>query len=423
MLFFYAFRNVQRNFRRSLLTMTTVMLGCTLLTIGLSWLYGIYNSFVQSSIENGGFVRISTETYYQKETLIPLEENIVNTEPLIESIINLDQVTSVYPRIMQGVAASVGGEEIGEVFGVLIGAPIDYYENILQLEKHIYKGSFFTRNPADEGLIGLSLANDMGITVGDEAIFVGVTQDGSISPIKVSIVGLLNTGNSVQDRQAFVHIDKARWMADIPNGATELLVYGEGNAAVLTQSIVMNSSDFSKQSETFNSQGSPANLVFLPWNKREPFASIIIIPKVVSAILASIIILITALGVLNTMMMSVLERTNENGILRALGMPKNRIAFSFILESLIISITGGFFGVIIGSSLSIWMARTGINLGDSVANTTEALPINTTLYPEWSIELAIITFVVSVLMAILGAAIPAWQANQVSPIEAIKAKN
>jgi len=419
----FALRNVQRNVRRSLLTILTVTLGCILLTIGLSWLSGVYYSFVNSSIQNGGLVRISTETYYQKEALNPLEENIVHTAPIVERLLQLEEVTAVYPRISQGVAASIGGEELGEIFGLLTGADIEYYRDVLKLEDKIHKGSFFTENAEKEGLIGRSLAKDMDVTVGDDAIFVGQTQDGSISPIKITVVGILDTGNSVFDRCAYVHIEKARWMADIPEGSTELLIFGPTDAATTSRTIQEISSDFSQISDTIDQDGKPVPLSILAWNKREPFASMIILPQLISGLLAAIIIFITALGVLNTMMMSVLERTAEIGILRALGMQRTTVAATFILEAMTIAVFGGLAGSFIGSLLSIWMADKGINLGEAAANSPDSLPINTTLYPEWSPELALFTFLLSLLMAFLGSAIPAIQANRITPVEAIRTKH
>jgi putative ABC transport system permease protein len=419
MLLRFAFRNARRNVRRTILTALTITLGCILLTIGLSWISGVYNSFVEAMIQNSGTVRITTENYYEKEALNPLEENLASTETIEKELGKIEGITGVYPKISQGVAASRGGEELGEIFGLLTGAPIEYYQKVLKLDQHVYQGTFFTQQAKTEGLIGRTLAMDMDIQIGEDAIFIGQTQDGSISPIKVTVVGLLDSGNSVFDRQAYVHIDKARWMADIPDGSTELLIYGAGDAQKLAVTIKETVNEL-KQSKSMSVE---EELAILAWNEREPFASLIIIPKIVSSLLASIIIFVTALGVLNTMMMSVLERTAEIGILRAMGMQREAIAFTFLLESMIIAMVGGTTGSLIGSLISIWMADKGINLGDAVSNVPDALPINTTLYPDWSIELALFTLGLSLIMALVGAIIPSWQANRITPIQAMRNKH
>lgn len=426
MLWSLAFRNAKRNVRRSALTATTVALGCALLIVGLSWLTGVHGAFIQSSIESAGLVRIATKDYVRREALLPIEHNLVQTDPLIQRLEQIEDVDALYPKIAQGVAASKNGTEIGEVFGLMIGAPIEYFENILELQDKIAEGQFFDGKSNKQVLIGLALAKDMGITIGEEAIFLGQTQDGSISPIKAKVQGIVDTGNGVFDRQAYVPINTARWMADIPDGSTELLIYssrdisGSRLAERITEAA---GAELALLSGSLTEDGLTQELRIQSWDNREPFGSTLKLANLINGIMALIIVFITALGVLNTMMMSVLERTNEIGVMRALGMKGHSVAQLFILESLIISSIGGVIGASIGSIAAIAMQKSGIDLGSMSANLPDTMPINTTLYPHWEPKLALATFLLGLLMALIGAAVPAFRAVQIEPVAAMRSKH
>lgn len=424
MLFSLAFRNALRNIRRSSLTSMTVALGCGLLIIGLAWLTGIQGSLINSSIDSAGLVRVVTSEYEKREALLPIEENIPVSDALISELKKIKGADHIYPKISQGVTASKNGEEIGEVFGLMIGAPIEYYSQILELPDRLSSGSFFTNNGAKQVILGKALAESMAISVGEEAIFLGQTQDGSISPIKANVQGIADTGNGVFDRQAYVSIESSRWMSDIPDGCTELLIYSDSNtkATTLANRIQDELPKLHELAGIIEENGEYQKLRIQSWQNREPFSSTLKIATLINGIMASIIVFITALGVLNTMMMSVLERTTEIGVLRALGMKGKTVAILFIFESILISTFGGVVGVFFGSVIAIWMQNHGIDLGDISSNISNSMPVNTTLYPNWSMSLALQTFGLGMLMALIGATLPSVRAIQISPVEAMKAK-
>ena len=147
-------------------------------------------------------------------------------------------------------------------------------------------------------------------------------------------------------------------MADIPDGSTELLIYSDSdvNGASLAEQIHGTAHDeLAVLSGSIDEAGETPILKIQAWDDREPFGSTLKLANLINGIMALIIVFITALGVLNTMMMSVLERTNEIGVLRALGMKGKMVAQLFILEAMIISSIGGIIGSAIGSVVSIAM--------------------------------------------------------------------
>lgn len=423
MIFDFALRNALRNRRRSALTAATICLGCALLTVGLSWVVGVQGSFIDASVRVHGHVRLVNEAYAAREALLPLQDNLPHIAPLQDRLRQIPGIEAIYPRITLPVTASVGGQ-IGELFGIISGAPLDYYTEVLEFPDRTIDGRSFSYPPVGEAVIGRTLAQNMRARVGEEAIFLGKTQDGSFAPIRVTVVGIVDTGNGLLDKQVFVALEAAQWMADIPEGATELLVFGASasQARALAERIRAVSDELITAGDVVNAQGEQGGVSITAWSAREPFASLLRTARVLMAAVALVIVFITALGVLNTMLMSVLERTAEIGVLRAMGMKTPAVVGMFILEAMMIAIVGGAIGVTLGSGVSIAMEGIGVDLGTAAANLPETVPANRVLHPDWRPLIAAIAFGLGVVMALVGAAAPASRAATIQPITAMRAR-
>lgn len=418
-----ALRNTLRNTRRSALTALTVLLGCALLTIGLAWVLGIQGNFIDASVRASGHVRLVSEAYDQRERIQPIYENFAETAPLVERLEQMEHVREVYPRIQVGVIASVG-DEIGELYGQVVGAPLPYFDDILGLRERVVDGAWFSEDPSKEALIGRALASSMGVVAGDEAIFIGQTQDGSPSPIKVTVVGVVDTGNGLFDKQVFVPLSQAQWLTDIPDGAIELLLFGDNppDARHIIAELGPILPDIATEIGLQDIEGRPVGFAVSSWNTREPFASLLLFARIIMGAIALIIVFITALGVLNTMLMSVLERTAEIGVLRSMGMKVRAVVFLFVLEAMTISTLGGLVGALLGSVVSIFMERHGVDLGTTAADLPDTIPANSTLYPDWSPEIAMVAFALGLVMAFIGSASPALRAARIQPVTAMRAR-
>ena len=422
LVFQLAARNALRNKRRSALTAVTVLLGTALLTVALAWINGVMGSFLDLGVQAVGEVRVVNQDYLKREQLSPLYLNIPVTAPAVEAIRATPGVKSAYPRIQTGVAASTGGEEIGENFGMLVGAPVDFFTEVSGLRERVKVGRYFSDDDTTaqgEALVGQVLADQIGVTAGQEAIFLGQTQDGSISPIKVSVVGVVETGNSLYDRQVFVHIEKARWLADIPQGAVEILVFGDG-----TRSPSALAADVEQRvSGLTEAVGLPGGaLKAQAWSDREPWNGMLALIKVVFGAIGAIFVFITALGVLNTMLMSVLERTGEIGVLRAMGLRPYGVVIMFVVEALVIAAVGGAIGVAIGSLGGVWLEVHGLDLGDAMARMPSTMPVNRVLRADWTPWVAELAFALGLVMALVGSATPSLRAVRVQPVEAMRSR-
>lgn len=400
-----ALRNAARNTRRSALTALTILLGTTLLIIGLSWLDGLLGGLIDNIAATAGEVRVLKPEYEAREELFPLYENIAEVAPVVKAV--EDAGYAAHPLIRVGVTISVG-EEIGEHFGLLLGADRAYYEDVMDLDAHLVEGAFFT--PGEESsqvILGKTLASDLGATVGEELLFLGQTQDGSISPIKGVLVGVVDAEDALSNRQAYTSLERLQYLTDIPDGAIEVAVQiGDPDRAREVAATL---------------RESPALKPYLvqAWSERPMFAMLSDMTGLVYGVLAGSIVFITALGVLNTMLMSVLERTAEVGVLRALGMGRLSVVFLFVVEALGIGALGAFPGVAVGALVSYYLEINGVEMGEKISAEV-SLPISTTFHADLSVEVALVSLALGLCMAALGALLPSIRAAGIQPVDAMR---
>ncbi len=137
------------------------------------------------------------------------------------------------------------------------------------------------------------------------------------------------------------------------------------------------------------------------------------------AIFMVLILAALAFGIVNTMLMAVLERTRELGMLSAVGMNRRRVFLMIMLESVFLSVVGGFAGMVVSGIVIGITGRTGINLV-KYSEGMEALGYSAHLYPTIGTDFFIILTVLIVLTGILSAVYPARKALQLNPVEALR---
>ncbi len=401
-----AFRNLGRNRRRTLLTVLTVALGTGLLTVALSMLTGILLDTLKFAAAAVGHVRVVDPEYARRDQLMPLAYNLPDVAAVVAAAEGQPGVLSAHPHIMMGVTGAREDQDIGENFSLLHGAPIAYYTDILDLDVYLSSG----RLPAKDGeaVLGETFAAELDVKVGGVVIVLGQTQDGSPSPARLEVVGLVDLGNKNVNRQTFVLLSQAQWLADLEGGATEVLVHTADH------------DDADEVAAALRSQSALSAYDVAAWNERPPFDSVGAFLQAVRGIVSGIIVFITGLGVLNTMLMSVLERTNEIGVMRAMGLTSSQTRAMFLVEAVTIAAFGGVVGVSLGSGVAFYLSRVGIHLGEAVAKAPAGIPLHETVYPHASVDTVVLAFLLGLAMAVVGGILPAWRASRIQPVEAMR---
>jgi putative ABC transport system permease protein len=404
-----AFRNTMRNGRRTLLTAATVTIGTAFVVITLSFLNGLFGGMINNYTALNGSIRVVTAEYAEREQLAPLHENIEQVEALLATVRAAHGIADAAPMIRTGVIISIG-EEIGEDGTLLTGSSQQWYEQHLLPNATLIEGAWLDPNAKDEQVVvGAKIARNVGIKVGDSVLLMGTTQHGSMAPISADVVGVLS-GNASIDSQSFVTLQTARWMTDIPDGALEIAVYaddsselGVGAAARALREVVGDQH------------------VVTPWFERSMWVQMKPVVDGMNTIMSAIIIFIMSLAVFNTMTMSVLERTGEIGVMRAMGQSRLSAVVSFLFESVLIGLTGGALGALIGAIPALYLQIYGVSFAAAAMEEMDGeYPVAAVMYADFSIEIVLTALFVGVATAALGAFFPSLRAARIAPFEAMR---
>ena len=139
-----------------------------------------------------------------------------------------------------------------------------------------------------------------------------------------------------------------------------------------------------------------------------------------SYVFVGIILMALIFGITNTMLMAVMERTQELGILMAVGMKKGKVFIMILLETIMLSITGGVCGMITGAVTITALSRTGLDL-TAFASSLESFGASTVLYPFLPAGMYFILVAMIIAAAGIASTMPAWKAIHLKPSDAIRA--
>lgn len=406
-----AFRNALRNVRRTMLTAATVVVGVALVVLALSWINGIFGRVMEAYTAQSGHMRIVDQDFREREELQPLYENIPDVEGLRDAVLSVDGVVDAQPRIQMGVVITAD-EEIGDDFTLAVGAPQEYYTRWMGAPEKMVAGRFLDPASDREIVLGAKVAEQLGVGVGAEVVLIGQTQYGSMSPTKLDVVGVIG-GDALLRSQVLIPFSEMQYVADIPDGAVELLVYTSSREPVVVSLVAQRLRGLEAVGD---------ELWVEPWYTREPWSSIRQIIGAIQGFIQFLIVFITALAIFNTMTMSVLERTQEIGVMRAMGLSRLGTMFLFLVESATIGLLGGVGGVLVALGPALYLSKHGITLGGIADRMTSAFPFEETFYADFSMEVVIQGIALGVATAVLGAALPALRAAAVRPVVAMRAR-
>ena len=410
-LFRLAYRNALRNGRRTALTAGTVVIGTAFTVVTLSLLGGIFDSMFGDWADAFGPVRVVTTEFAEKESIQPLHFNIPDSAPLLEKVRAIEGVALAAPMIRTGVLVAVG-EELGEDPALMVGSTPAYYETYVLPNADLVAGSWLEPDAEGEQVVlGSRVARDIGAKVGDEILLMGTTQYGSMAPISADVVGVLS-GNSTIDAQAYVTLETARWMVDVPDGALEIMVFPDsddrGRIREVAASVSAALGDEYKVSA---------------WMDRGLWAGNLPVMDGMRLIISSVVVFVMALAIFNTMTMSVLERTGEIGVMRAMGQSRTGAVVSFLAEAVVIGVLGGVLGALVGAGPALYLQAYGITYSQDIVDEIGAdIPMTTTMTGELTAEVLMLAVFCGVLTAALGALFPAMRAANIQPYEAMRAK-
>jgi putative ABC transport system permease protein len=406
-----AWRNIWRNPRRTLLTVLAIAFACVLLIFMLSFQFGSYATMINSSVRiRTGHLQIQAQGYQENRKI---QLVVPNPEAVGRMLDRIHGVKAYTFRANAFVLAS----SAERTYGVMITGIIpDREARVSTLAHTIQQGRYLSDQPAGDGmpgaLIGRLLARNLKVTVGDELTVLGQGRDGSVAATVLKVRGIFASGQDAIDRSTTQMPLKAFQSVFSMAGAVhEAVIMGES----LTEVPAIKAAIARKL------PGIPADppLVVLDWTQLMPGLQQAIHMDLISgAVFYLILIMVVAFSILNTFLMSILERTHEFGIMMAMGAKPGRLTRLVLAESVSMTLVGILTGVIAGCLLTWYFMAHGLNLGAS-SEILRQFGIPSVFYPHLTPLTATAGPAAVFVITILAALYPALRIRSLQPVEAI----
>ena len=327
-----AYRDLGRNRRRYFFSALAVGGGLALLILLASVVEGEMGGALENSIRlQSGHIQIRAASYDENKTSLKWEDLVPDPEEISARIAAVDRVKAATPRLYATGFLSSGTQSAGaKITGIdpLSPASDPYREGVIS-------GQYLSPEDRDAVLIGRPMAEKLNLKVGDNVGLSLNTADGNVQEQILTVKGIYTTNTyGFDSATVFLPLAKAQALTQTENHASTIFVLLNETSMTDTVAPALSVSS-SLQVKTWKE----LNTLFVEW---EDMAQSYI------GFLYLIILAISVSVIINTLIMSVYERTREIGILSAIGMRGGRILVLFLAESSLLAIGGVIMGLIIG---------------------------------------------------------------------------
>ena len=399
-----ALRSVFRNPRRSVITASATAFGLAAYLFLYAFADGFFEQMIQNSTRQlSGHVQVMKAG--QAVDLSPALR-IVDSPALLGQLRARPEVEAAAPRVvLRAMVANPGKSLPVELVGI---AP-EQERAVTELSGYMKQGTYV--QPGEKGIvIGQKLAEELNARLGDKLVITVQQAGGDLASGAQPIRGIYRTGSDLFDSEyAFIAIDAARSLGGLQGDQASriaLRLSDRAGSAALARAL--------------NQSLSRDGLVAMDWEALLPVVvQMVEMSQVDFYLILSVVFVVVAIGVMNTMVMSVMERTRELGVMLALGTRGGQLLLTILFEALFLAVLGMVAGSVVGGALVFWLNRTGINLS-SISGALETIPgITDRVYPVLMFDHVWLPSLLLFLCSVTVALYPAWRAARLDPVEAI----
>lgn len=379
-----AIRHIRSRRRQTLFSVVAVALSVAIIIISMSMLSGFMKNVIDVTVENQAHITISPE---EEEEYIYLYHGL---EKLIHKQDGVVGVSSFY----QGDAALQYENNVEGA--VLFGVNPEDEDVVLKVGKDMIRGDFFSLNgPGNQIILGSILARNLDVDTGDS---VTVTFPGS-APTEFKITGIIRTGTSIDETLAYANLNRVQDFYEKGDIVTKIgiRVLDIYSAEAISQSI---------RKET--------DYEVLSWmEQNSEILELLETQSQFVYIFYILIFIISGFGIANILIMIVMEKVGEIGMLMAMGTSRRSILFIFLLEAVILGMAGVLIGSVLGYLSSVIIASYTIPVPPEMYFGLDHLPL--LIVPENFIIAGVFAMVINTIAGVY----PARKASTMDPVEAI----
>jgi putative ABC transport system permease protein len=398
-----AWRNVWRNALRSGVVIASIALGIWAGLFVISISSGLNEQRTSDALNTSiSHIQIHDPQFIQDNNV----EFRIKDEDAVRNALKANSAVKAFTErvVLNGMVSSATGG-----YGVRItGIDPNQEKQVTTMHNKLVEGEYLegiTRNPV---LIGKKLSEKLNVGVKKKIVLTFQKENGDIITGAFRVAGIFKTSNSKSDElNVFVKSSDVNRLLEESAGFHEIAVLLKDVSIVDTAAATIGASF--------------PNLTVRTWKEVAPelgYADEMM--QQMLYIIIGIILMALSFGIINTMLMAVLERKRELGMLMSVGMNKTKVFFMIVVETVFISLVGGPLGVILGFLTVSHFGSAGIDLS-IVGKGLEAFGISSTIYPSLAPNFYLNVTLMVVVAAILSSIYPAIKALQLKPAEAVRA--
>jgi putative ABC transport system permease protein len=397
-----SWRNLWRHRTRSLAIITSVMLGTWAGAFIVSLYYGMGEGRVKIAIEQEVSHLQAHHPKFSDEYEAKWHFSGARMDSLLPQMPGL-KAYSLRSQA-QGMLANASGSN-----GVQINGVDPDRENAVRgFQGMVIAGNYFDPTKRHQILVGKKLAGKMNLTPGSKIVLTFQDAEQEIVAGAFRIAGLYESPNApLDERNVYVRREELNTMLGVPGAAMEA-------AVLLTAENQLKSTMAWWQSQC-------PDLEIQDWQSINPEVALVMSSLDISAlIILSIIMIALAFGIVNTMLMAVLERTREIGMLMAIGMNRMRIFSMVVQETFMLTLVGCPIGLTAAWFTVQWLGKNGIDFSAIAGNVMKGFGYAAVIYPVLPMQTMGQIISLTAGTALIASVFPAWKAVQLQPAEAIR---
>jgi len=401
-----AWRNLWRHWRRTWLTIGAMIFSNTLLVFSISLQFGSYDMMIDNSLQAfTGHIQLQHPAYLDEQKMRYALDDIDARAQSLRRDLGLETISA---RAAGFALASSKDRSFGLQ---ILGVDARHEPLVSTLPALISSGRYLRPGAREEIVIGAVLARNLKVDVGGELTFLGSGMDDSFAAGVVKVVGIFESGSS--------DLDRAVAQVNLGYFQETFAMRGAGHSIVIRAPHIDDVERLVTQLRA--NIDDPAAVAVRDWDELQPGLRQAIRADMASAwFMYSVLIVLVAFSVLNTQLMSVLERTREFGTMMALGLKPARLARLVMLETSLMTLIGLALGIALGAAITAWLSVVGFSY-PGMEEMAEKFNLPDRMYPAISLLSLSLGPGIVAIGSLLAAIYPALRLNLLQPIEAMRA--
>ncbi len=400
-----AWKNIWRHKVRSSIVMFAVTVGLFGGLASTSIMKGMVLDMVRNNIENEvSDIQVHHPEYQANNEIKYL---IGNSSEVMDSIMQVDDVKAVCRRTkIQGMASTAS-----KAMGVMVlGVEPEKERQVTGIYRCLTDsaGSYFTSKRRNRILVSAKLAKELKVKIHSKIVITFQDYDGNLTGASFKVEGIFKTQNDLFDRQnVFVRKSDLDRILDMPaNTAHEIAVLLNSNDETYTTLPVLK-----KMFPQYIVEG---------WFDINPYLEMSTsMIKYMLFIFMSIIMLALGFVIVNTMLMVVLERTRELGMIMAIGMNKKKVFKMIFFETSLLGFTGALFGIAVSAAFVSYFETNGINIS-AFTEGFQSFGYSTVIRPVLALGDYVNVIIMVFITGLIASIFPTIRALKMKPVEAIR---